>query len=173
MPDVRGILISGCTFRNNTSDPQESGSLISTSDLLEDLLFPGRGGAVAITINTTFAFNASIEDCVIENSFATSFGGGVYLAYSGFAPHATSVNRTTFVNNRCDGPSGGLQLGFVEGSVGGLRLDVYNSEFYDNVGQFGGAMQLVANGECHIHHNTMGFKKACVAVTLLLQCFES
>ena len=155
MPDIRGIHISGCTFRNNTSDPQESGNLISTSALLQDLLFPGRGGAIAITINSTFAYNASIEDCVIENNHATSFGGGIYLGYSVYAPHATSVNRTMFVSNHCDGPSGGLQLGFVEGGVNGvLRLDIYNSEFYDNHALFGGAIQVLSNGE-YPNHNRM------------------
>ena len=149
MPDIRGILISGCIFRNNTSDPQKSGALVSTSQLLQAFIFPGRGGAIAITINSSFAFNASIEDCVIQNSFATSFGGGIYLGYSGYAAHTTYVNRTLFMNNRCDGPSGGLQLGFIEGGANGftVTLEVYNSEFYDNEAEFGGAIHLFSNSE--------------------------
>ena len=147
VPDIRGIHISGCAFRNNTSDPQKSGDLVTTTQLLQDYIFPGRGGAIAITINSSFAFNASIEDCVIHNSYATSFGGGIYLGYSGYAAHTTSVNRTIFVSNRCDGPSGGLQLGFIEGGANGftVRLEVYNSEFYDNEAEFGGAIHMFSN----------------------------
>ena len=145
MPDIRGLLVSGCTFRNNTSVPQAE--QVSTSRLLQAFLFPGRGGAIAITINSSFTFNASIENCVIQSSFATSFGGGIYLVYSGYAAHTTSIDRTMFVNNRCDGPSGGLQSGFVEGGGSGfsIRLEVYNSEFYDNEAEFGGGIHLFSN----------------------------
>ena len=147
VPDISGIVISGCTFRNNTSDPLAE--LVSTTKLLQAFLFPGRGGAIAITINSSFTFNATIEDCVIDNNHATTFGGGLYLGYSGYAAHTTYVNKTLFMNNHCDGPSGGLQFGFIEGGGNGftVALEVYNSEFYDNAALFGGGIHLFSNSE--------------------------
>ena len=120
---------------------------MSTSQLIGDFIFSGRGGAIAVTINSSFAFSTRIEDCFLENNFATSFGGGVYLGYSGYNGHNTTVNRTTFMNNHCDGPSGGLHSGFIEGGGNGFTvgLEIYNSEFYDNTAQFGGAIFLFSN----------------------------
>ena len=147
VPDVRGLQISGCKFRNNTSNPQESGKVVTTSQLISDFIFSGRGGALAIIINSSFAFDMRIEDCVVENNFATSFGGGIYLGYSGYNTHTTDINRILFTNNNCDGPSGGLHSAFIEGGGNGftVTLNVYNSEFYDNEAEFGGAIFLFSN----------------------------
>ena len=144
VPDEHGIFVSKCVFRNNTSDPRTA---FTSTELLQLFVFSGRGGAVAITINSSFPMNATLTDCLFEDNNAVSFGGGLYLGYSGYAAHTTIINTTVFARNRCIGPSGALQIGFIEGADNGfsVRLELYNSDFYDNRAVFGGAIHLFAN----------------------------
>ncbi len=83
----------------------------------------------------------------MDNNSAVSFCGGLYLGYSGYAAHTSTIDRTLFIRNRCAGPSGGLQLGFVEGADNGftVRLKLLNSVFQENRAEYGGAIHLFAN----------------------------
>lgn len=145
LPDDVGVAIDNCTFFNNTSDLSRSDQ-VSTDDFVSN----GRGGAVTISINSTFEFNVSITDCHVQDNFARSFCGGIFLVFSGYSPHTSTVNNTVFINNISPGlGSGGLSLGYVEGSVNGekVRLDVFNSEFVNNSAKFGGGIYLYADSE--------------------------
>ncbi len=85
----------------------------------------------------------------MDNNSAVSFCGGLYLGYSGYAAHTSTIDRTLFIRNRCAGPSGGLQLGFLEGADNGftVRLKLLNSVFQENRAEYGGAIHLFANRE--------------------------
>ncbi len=104
---------------------------------------------MSITVDTRFSLDAIITDCVMDNNSAVSFGGGLYLGYSGHAAHTSTIDRTLFIKNQCVGPSGGLQLGFLEGADNGftVRLVLLNSVFQENRAEFGGAVHLFANRE--------------------------
>lgn len=146
LPNEIGVSIHHCQFLNNTSDPLKSTA--STGQVLQAFVFTGRGGALTIAINSLFEFNVSITHCVVEDNYARSFGGGIYLVFSGYSPHLSTVNDTVFVNNTSPG-SGGLSLGYVEGSVGGqsVRMEVHSCRFKDNHATegFGGGIYLYAD----------------------------
>ncbi len=139
--------VKDCVFRNNTSNPPES-LILSTTDLFQAFQFPGRGGGCSILLNTSFPANATIENCLFENNFAVTFGGGLYLGFSGYSDHIIYITETRFVRNR-SGSSGGLQYGFLEGveQEVDIRLLVHNSEFTENSARFGGGTFIYAAGK--------------------------
>lgn len=139
--------IKNCLFQNNTSDPPAN-LTISTTQLFQAFLFPGRGGGCSILMNTSFPANSTIEDCVFENNSANTFGGGLYLGFSGYSDHIIFVNRTRFERNR-SGTAGGLQYGFLEGveQEVDIRLLVQDSEFVENSAVYGGGTFMYAAGE--------------------------
>ena len=104
---------------------------------------------MTVAVNSPFEFNVVIKRCEVIDNKARSFGAGIYLVFSGFSPHLSTVNDSLFLNNTSAG-SGGLSLGYVEGSVNGqsVRLDVHRCHFENNVGDFGGGMYLYADSEC-------------------------
>lgn len=147
-PERIGAFIESCRFLNNTSNPRAINSdVFNTSQVIESFLFPGRGGALAITVNSSFEFNVVINNCHVEDNYASSFGGGIYLVFSGYSSHTIQVNNTVFVNNTSG--SGGLTLGYLEksGNGEGLSLEVLNSHFEDNHAKFGGGIYLYAGSE--------------------------
>ncbi len=141
------FMVTGCTFRNNTSitPPDELGA---TTRLLTTFVFPGRGGGCSILMNTTSPANATVENCIFEDNSASVFGGGLYLGFSGYSFHDIVVNNTRFVRNRSNS-AGGLQYGFLEGLEQGdsIILVVSNSEFVENSARFGGGMHIYAAGK--------------------------
>lgn len=149
LPNGTGAWVDHCTFLNNTSDPQQN-PVPSTGQILRGFVFTGRGGALTVAINSTFEFNVVITHCEVIDNIARSFGAGIYLVFSGFSPHLLTVNDTIFINNTSVGVgSGGLSLGYVEGSVGGqiVKLDVHNCYFQNNSGDFGGGLYLYADSK--------------------------
>ncbi len=137
------FMVTGCTFRNNTSStpPDELGA---STRLLTTFVFIGRGGGCSILVNTTSPANATVENCAFEHNIATVFGGGLYLAFSGYSAHVITVNNTRFVRNRSDS-AGGLQYGFLEGleQRDDIILVVSNSEFVENSARFGGGIHIL------------------------------
>lgn len=139
-----GAWIDQCKFLNNTSN----GLDLDSGQTLEGTVFPGRGGALTVAIDSPFEFNVVISSCEVIGNTAQAFGGGIYLVFSGYNPHFTTVNNTVFIDNTSKG-SGGLSLGYVEGSEGGesVKMDVYDCYFRNNSGAFGGGIYIYADSE--------------------------
>ena len=137
------VNITGCVFRHNEQRPLQDDE-ISVHEFLDSYRFAGRGGALCLTVNSTFAFDAYINDCIVEYSYAKSLGGGFYIAYSGYHEHVIVVNNSRFVDGYAeDFGGGGLFVGFVEAGRPrsfSVHLDVLNSNFTDNRAIFGGAI---------------------------------
>ncbi len=157
--DGTGIhfMVTGCTFRNNTSisPPDELGG---STRLLTTFVFIGRGGGCSIVMNTTSPANATIENCIFEENSASLFGGGLYLAVTGYATHDVTINNTKFVRNRSDS-AGGLYLtyGFLGrfGQGHDSILVLSNSEFVENSARSGGGIlmhTLYAAGKLQVVH---------------------
>ena len=160
VPDGAGsVLITNCTFQNNTHTPITD-QQVNTHNFFSRYVFPGRGGALSVTVNSSFPFNANITGCLVENNLAQSFGGGFYIVYSGYSEHLTVVNNSRFASGRAqDGGGGGLVVAFVEAGRResfNVRLEVYNSNFADNSAVFGGGIFFLA-----------GRKSACTQVDSL------
>ncbi len=139
--------VIGCTFRNNTSDPLAS-IVQSTSQLFQQFVFSGRGGGCAITINSMNSLSATVEDCYFEENFARSFGGGLYVGFSGNNSHIVVVRRTTLVRNKTPGAAGGLEIGFVQGADENFanQIYIYDSVFVENEASFGGGAYIFCPG---------------------------
>ena len=99
MPSSPGLTISDCVFRNNTSLPAGKEDL-PFNHLIQENRYFGRGGAIAININSTTPYNTLIKDCTIENNSARLFGGGLYLVLRGVTNHSTVINASTFKDHR-------------------------------------------------------------------------
>lgn len=140
-------LVSNCTFRNNTSDPN-SATVQSTSDLFQFFAFTGRGGGCAFTISPSTSLTAVVEDSIVEGNFARSFGGGLYVGFDGNLSHTVNVTRVQFTRNECPGAAGGLEIGFVQGadphSIN--RIFVEDSEFVENRAGFGAGIYFFSPG---------------------------
>ncbi len=139
--------VTSCVFHNNTSDPLAN-IVQSTSQLFQDFVFSGRGGGCAITINPMNPLNATFEDCYFKENFARSFGGGLYVGFSGNSSHVVVVGRTVLVRNKTPGAAGGLEIGFVQGADEEFtnQIYVYDSMFMENEAAFGGGVYLFSPG---------------------------
>ena len=133
-------LVSGCVFRNNTSNPA-SELVQTTSEIVQSMLFTGRGGGCTFPINPVYSLNATIEDCLFERNFALSFGGGLYVAFNGREHHTVTLHRVKFVKNQAQ-TAGGLEVGFIRGGIPGAdnKLLAYDSEFIENKATQGGGV---------------------------------
>lgn len=139
--------VTGCVFRNNTSDPLAN-TVQSTSQLFQQFVFSGRGGGCAITINPMNSLNATVEDCYFEDNFALSFGGGLYVGFSGNNSHTVVVRRTILMKNKTPGAAGGLEIGFVQGADEDFtnQIYVYDSTFIENKASVGGGVYVFCPG---------------------------
>lgn len=152
VPTGNGLVsITRCIFRYNKNYPLP-GEQINQHEFLSRYLFPGRGGALAVTVNSSFPFNANISDCIVEENSAHSLGGGFYLAFSAYSEHLIVVNNSVFVKDYVEDIGGGaLCVAFVEAGSResfSVRLQVFNSNFSENRALFGGGIFFMAGGEC-------------------------
>lgn len=141
-------LVSNCTFRNNTSDPN-SAAVQSTSDLFQRFAFTGRGGGCTFTISPSTSLTATVENSTVEDNFARSFGGGLYVGFDGNLNHTVTVDRVRLIRNECPGAAGGLEIGFVQGAdpVSINQIFVLNSEFVENRAGFGAGTYFFSPGQ--------------------------
>lgn len=141
------VTVTNCTFQNNTHTPITD-QQVNPHNFFSRYVFPGRGGALSVTVNSSFPFNANITDCLVENNLAQSFGGGFYIVYSGYSEHLTVVNNSRFSNGHAqDGGGGALVVAFVEAGRResfNVRLEIYNTNFADNSAVFGGGIFFLA-----------------------------
>ena len=138
------LRVERCIFRNNTNDPPASIQQ-STTQLLQQGAYTGRGGGFAILIFSSLPLNGTLEDCVFEENFARSFGGGMYVAIDGQLDHLVVLNRVRLAKNSSPN-GGGLLAGYGLGSASVSSLFVYNSEFVENGAMFGAGMCLITTG---------------------------
>ena len=146
LPTAPVAIVSGCLFRNNTSDPS-SDLVQTTSDLVRSSQFTGRGGGCAFPVDPLFSLNATVEDSTFEDNFANSFGGGLYVAFSGRLHNTVTLRRVVFVRNRAP-TAGALEVGFLSGGNPGAgdQLLAYDSVFIENQAMFGGGVYFFTLG---------------------------
>jgi predicted outer membrane repeat protein len=148
--------VSGCVFRNNTSDPT-SDLVQTTSQLVQFSRFTGRGGGCAIPINPLYSLNATVENCLFEQNYAGSFGGGLYINFNGLEHHIVTIRQVQFLRNQAP-TAGGLEVAFVSGGNTGAdnRLEVYDSNFTENIATFGGGVNIFTLGADVDSEGTLG-----------------
>lgn len=93
------ILVTDCSFTNNHAAPLTALQL-SPSKLLEMNIFTGRGGALAIPVNTTSPVNCVVANNEFINNSADSFGGSIYTFIGGsYVNHTSLYANNMFIGN--------------------------------------------------------------------------
>ena len=135
--------ITNCTFTDNSAQ-LFNGQRETSTDVLTNNIFPGRGGALSILVNTDLTLTFEFSDNVVMNNFAEVFGGGVYcLTRKGFSQTYTFSNNV-FINNT-GLRAGGLALIYIETPKIAVHSNIYNCAFYNNtVSQIAGATIVFA-----------------------------
>ena len=149
------VIVKNCTFRNNTSDPKANPVYLEPNrphEILRGFVFSGRGGGVAITLNSSFPFSVSIDDCIVEENRAQAFGGGMYLLFGAYVAHTMKMNNTRFTNNK-SGTGGGLSLATLEGVKDGLTWAIVDSHFENNHANLGGGIFSHSASKFHLLPN--------------------
>ena len=59
-----------------------------------DRSFPGRGGGVALIVNSIRSATLLVEDCLFVDNAALESGGGLYVLLDGLSSHTVTVSRT-------------------------------------------------------------------------------
>ncbi|CAI8053266.1 hypothetical protein GBAR_LOCUS29133, partial [Geodia barretti] len=67
-------IVESCVFYNNSALLADS----STSEALNDRVFPGRGGGLAVLVDSVTTVTVDVINCSFFNNFATEFGGGAF-----------------------------------------------------------------------------------------------
>lgn len=136
-------VIRDCTFRNNSVRAAVSGRQ-STSQLLRRFIATGRGGGCAINLNSVTSARVEVTGCLFENNFALTYGGGLYLAWNLVSNHRTILNDIMFIENKCPGGAGGLELGFARGGREEISNELYasNLRFVRNMASYGGGVYV-------------------------------
>ena len=137
------IIIQNCTFTQNKAMPTNS---ISSTQLLTNQIFVGRGGGAGIYILENTTVNVTVEDCTFEENFASTFGGGLFIILgSEISNHSINVRRSNFTGNEVKNTGsggGGLNIGFLVSIVTLHSAVITDCTFTSNKAQYGGGSYI-------------------------------
>ena len=138
------VLVTDCVFINNSADPLPH-LFFSTTRLFQDYFFSGRGGGMALPVNTTCPLNVTINNNLFENNYASNYGGGLYYFIDGTVGNQTYMFRNNkFVGNKAGIGSGALSFinhGFTA-LFSVLNSTIYNCTFECNSALTGGCSHM-------------------------------
>ena len=60
--------------------------------LFGNQILSGRGGGVALIVNSNVAADVGFSDCVFRENTAAEYGGGMYVLLQGPTSHTLAVN---------------------------------------------------------------------------------
>ena len=87
----------------------------------------------------------SVRDCVYQENYARSFGGGFYMVFNGFnTQHIVSVVGTRLLSNTGDVGGGGIQVAYIASGVPAIphTADVSDCVFQNNTSPSGGGIYV-------------------------------
>ena len=115
------ITIADTDFINNSDSPLAEFKLTS-SEVIRNRIFTGRGGGLSVLVSSNFSqLNCIIRNCNFLDNFASNLGGALYILVTNvFNNQSYSLDEVTFNNNSA--PIGGA-LSFID-----LR-DVVNGSY--------------------------------------------
>ena len=129
-PQISVELISSTFTGNSAVLPAGQGG--SSTDVLMNNVFTGRGGALSVLINTGDYFKFKLSNNSFINNSAEAFGGGVYcLTQRGFN-QTYIIHNNVFINNK--GPRAGALalLYLIVPNNAAYNYNVCNCTFYNN-----------------------------------------
>ena len=136
-------LITNCTFTDNSARLL-NGQGGTAADVVMNKIFPGRGGAVVVLVNTDYKLTFNFSDNVVINNFGEIFAGGVYCLTRKSSSQTYTFKNNTFINNT-GLRAGGLGLFYTKTPTIAIHNDIYNCTFYNNTGSQKGGAALVTS----------------------------
>ena len=150
--------ITNCMFTDNSARLL-NGQGGTSADVLTNNIYPGRGGAVFVLINTALKLIFNFSDNVVMNNFAEVFAGGVYCHTRGSSFQKYTFNNNVFKNNTAL-RAGGLGLFHIKSPTNAIHNDIYNCTFQNNIAsQKGGAVLISSIYEPALTNVFVTFKK--------------
>ena len=139
------ISVENCLFTDNQANVSAE-SFLTSSNIVRQGVFNGRGGGLALLINDSFHnITASVNNCQFVNNFASSFGGGFYTVFDGRGTqHMLTVKNSQFINNAGTLGSGGLNVAYITNGEFNYPITtlIQNCYFFENQGEIGGAIYI-------------------------------
>ena len=146
------VLIADCHFIANSAIVNKD--TFSTSTVaFHQRRFTGRGGGMAILMNLTVGdLNVNVRRCIFRDNNAVSFGGAVYLLFTGRElHHMVRIENTLFADNVVKQNGGGaLHFTFYQAEVFSgqpMTALMHNCSFISNKALIGGAVFLLLSLE--------------------------
>ena len=139
------ITITDTDFINNTDSPLGEFK-VTSSKMIRERRFTGRGGGLSVLVNSNFSqVNCIIRHCKFSDNFAGSLGGALYILVANvFNSQSYRLDRVTFNNNSA--PVGGALCFIdlrVEANGSCVHTTVVNCTFTNNlVDESGGAVSM-------------------------------
>lgn len=144
------ILITDCHFIANDASVKVDTFSTSTTAYLYNR-FTGRGGGLAILMGLTGDLVVNISRCLFQRNHAVSFGGAVYLLFTGKElHHMIVIEDSIFIDNVADNGAGAIQVSFNRAEVlfgQPMTALIRNTNFTGNRAFIGGALFLFPSAE--------------------------
>ena len=172
------VLVTDCVFINNSADPPSHFSF-STTGLMEEYFFSGRGGGIALPVNVTCTVNVTISNNLLENNYAKNYGGGLYSYINGVTGNQTYMFVSNmFISNEAGIGSGAINFGNygTTAPFSTLHGTIYNCTFIHNRARTGGCFHMfpslrgfsgnfVTIKECLFYNNTSSESGGAIDIT--------
>ena len=142
--DSANVIVSNCEFINNRAEPPND-LFETTTNLIENAIFSGRGGGLSMPISATFPLNVVVNNSIFINNFAKNYGGGLYCFMSGTNSNQTYMfGNNTFIRNQALIGSGAMNFGNFAYTAPSTTLHstIYGCTFQGNVAHIGGCLHI-------------------------------
>ena len=115
------LRVASSEFRNNSAIAEAT--FHTSSQTISKRIFSGRGGSMAVYSNASHHnISITISNCVYENSYARSYGGGIYLGLlkkidAGYSQNDVLIEGTRLTSNTAGLGGGGFVLFYPEAKI--------------------------------------------------------
>ena len=161
------VVVSDCKFINNRAVAPDD-FFVSTTNLIEESIFTGRGGGLAMPISATFPVNVVVNNSVFINNFAENYGGGLFYFLGETNGNQTCMfGNNLFIGNQALIGSGAMNFANFAYTTPSTNLHstIYGCTFQGNIAYIGGCLLIfpsydgfggnfVAIQECTFTNNT-------------------
>ena len=142
------IIVKDSMFLSNSAEPDGTTERTS-SEVLEDSRFTGRGGALGFFLgDSSSSIQAEVTNCSFQNNFARSWGGALFATFGNLTNHTLVIKDCFFRKNIASFTGGAFVGGFF--GIGFAEwhsfVALYNSTFVENHALQGGAAAVILPG---------------------------
>lgn len=135
--------VINCDFINDSTTSSLETSAFTTF-LVQNRVFAGTGGGLAIYLSYENLVVGNIKGCLFKDNHAAYFGGGLLLVESKLSPpsHIINIVNNSFINNQANVGGGGALFAYIGSTFSGQLLTVIVSEclFERNMARGGGGI---------------------------------